>query len=206
MRPPAERFTRVQIPAPASRYIYFSAVVLPVMHASREIASGIVYRDDEYLTLDRKPDDTMFIPDFVTGSREGEDSTSLKTMTRELREETSFMPEDVDGLKRFQSYIFEGWGRRYLVHPFCIEVSSGNPEVSSEHGGYWWMDEEDIERQYEMDFLTPDRYFNYRWVKEGMEDRDGLQNMSSSELPEVSEDMLEDRDIDEIIDKIVEDT
>ena len=104
-----------------------------------------VRRGDEFLVAHRSPESGAFWHPIAGGVEEGEDWD--EAARRELREETGFDAESLEGLGEF-TYTPEPWedgdGTPVEVHAFLVDVEQGwEPELNEEHDDYRWLGREE---------------------------------------------------------------
>ena len=108
------------------------------------LAVGIVQFNDQVLVLKRNPN-KRFDPnkwEFVSGFIK-EHETVEETILREIKEETTLIPEAIEPGKIFE--VNDKYGK-WIVIPFLAKVNSTNLKLSEEHTEFKWIKTKELKK------------------------------------------------------------
>lgn len=115
----------------------------------REVVTAILKRKNKILIVKRGRRVNTFRGKWsgISGRMEG---TPLKSVLREIHEETGIPIEEVVLIKEGDPLIAEGEGITFKVYPFLFEVKTGDIQLNWENIKYRW--------------ILPEKIVNYKTV------------------------------------------
>lgn len=109
-----------------------------------KISKAIIIKDSKYLLLKRAPISASF-PDLwdFAGGKHDLNETSVDSVIRETKEETSFdiKPGEIEKELEYHDEKFD-----LIFYFFNIKSYSGNLKLSTDHIEYLWLSKEEIKK------------------------------------------------------------
>lgn len=163
------------------------------MNKTEVVSSSARYGRHHLILEYDKGDITLY--DLPAGRKE-QDEDALSGMMREFREETGLSMLDIESVTALRPYTYVMDDNSFTVYPFDIELSDQKDPVgldSSEHDGYTWLGDRELEKAGRDGWLNSPKYFNAKYNEAGM---NGLEELKGEgeELVFTDEEVMDNLD------------